>query len=301
MRKERLIKGKVFKNYRTMCKELEIKQTSGRSKKYQIKDLERYCLFHKEGNSIVIDKVYEGPKEKVKRGANNDRYHALLKDIIIGTLINSESNEIECTTMEAFEQFGITNSDYLKTKFDLRKNNNIYIREFYIETYSKFKMALNRALYKLLIEDKITYKKSYKVNIKNGTRFATNYELQMLSSIEHDVMIELGYASTRDFFSTRAWMKYKGEVNARVKETMGLTSYWSVYTIKLKDTTLEVGNVEDLKIELNRRIVEGLVNSAVKRYKKNTLSLGYDENRICSKKEYVLKQKKIIKELISVN
>ena len=51
----------VIKNYKELCRYLEWNTTTGNAKKSQFKDLERYCKYHKEGQKIVVDEVFETP------------------------------------------------------------------------------------------------------------------------------------------------------------------------------------------------------------------------------------------------
>ena len=50
-----------YKNYKELCRAMGWMVASGCSKKSQLKDLERYCKYHKEGQKIVIDEVFETP------------------------------------------------------------------------------------------------------------------------------------------------------------------------------------------------------------------------------------------------
>lgn len=76
MRIENLEVGKVIKNYKELCGLLGIKVTSGKSKKLQLEDLERYCVYHKEGNKFVVDEIYENPLPKLdgRINGNNNVY-----------------------------------------------------------------------------------------------------------------------------------------------------------------------------------------------------------------------------------
>lgn len=63
-----------FKNYKVACEFLEEEVKSGKSKKLQLEDWTRYFDYHKEGNKIIIDNIYETEKDKVdnrKEGNNH--------------------------------------------------------------------------------------------------------------------------------------------------------------------------------------------------------------------------------------
>ena len=59
-----LREGQVFKNYKELCVFLGWEITNGNSKKKQMDTLSTMCKWHKEGNKIVVDEVYE--KQLVK-------------------------------------------------------------------------------------------------------------------------------------------------------------------------------------------------------------------------------------------
>lgn len=56
--------GMIFKNYRDLCKFIGWKICGGSSKMAQLKSLDTICKWHKEGNKIVIDEVFETPVRK---------------------------------------------------------------------------------------------------------------------------------------------------------------------------------------------------------------------------------------------
>ena len=56
-----MLEQKIYKNYKELCGAMGWMVASGCSKKSQFKDLERYCKYHKEGQKIVIDEIFEAP------------------------------------------------------------------------------------------------------------------------------------------------------------------------------------------------------------------------------------------------
>lgn len=56
---ENLNEGQVIKNYKELCLLLNQEIKTSNSKKAQIKEWERYFKFHKEGQKIIIDEIYE--------------------------------------------------------------------------------------------------------------------------------------------------------------------------------------------------------------------------------------------------
>jgi hypothetical protein len=61
----------VVNNYKILCELLDWKVSSNNTKKAQLKELERYVRYHKEGNKYIIDEIFEEPKEKQDNRKNN--------------------------------------------------------------------------------------------------------------------------------------------------------------------------------------------------------------------------------------
>lgn len=58
MKTENLKEDMVIKNYRRLCELLEIEVTGGDSKKSQLKELDMYCSYEKQGNKYIIKEIY---------------------------------------------------------------------------------------------------------------------------------------------------------------------------------------------------------------------------------------------------
>ena len=58
---ENLCEGQVVKNYRVLCEILGQEPKTSNSKKAQLKEWECYFKYHKEGQKIIIDEIYDTP------------------------------------------------------------------------------------------------------------------------------------------------------------------------------------------------------------------------------------------------
>ena len=63
--------GQEFANYRRLCEFLGVEIKCGQSKKSQLKDWARYFCFDRDGNKIIIKKIYNTPKKKIDKGGGN--------------------------------------------------------------------------------------------------------------------------------------------------------------------------------------------------------------------------------------
>ena len=82
--------NQTIKNYKELCKLLNIKQTSGYAKNKQLEELQLYCNYHKDDHKFIIDKVIENPVitlDEILKNKNN-KYITLLADIVLEYLYN---------------------------------------------------------------------------------------------------------------------------------------------------------------------------------------------------------------------
>lgn len=77
MKIENLYEGQIIKNYRELCKILDIKQTTGGAKQNQLKEIERYCNYEKDKNKYIIIKIFDKPKQKEMTHLAKDNYKNL--------------------------------------------------------------------------------------------------------------------------------------------------------------------------------------------------------------------------------
>ena len=63
---ENIKKGMVIKNYKELCKLINIKPTTGEAKQNQLNKLAELVEYHKEGNKIIIDNIKKLTLEESK-------------------------------------------------------------------------------------------------------------------------------------------------------------------------------------------------------------------------------------------
>lgn len=76
MKIENLEKGMVIKNYKELCKMLEIKTTTGEAKQNQLKELAELVEYHKDGNKFVIDNIEKLSDVGYLDDNNNNIYYS---------------------------------------------------------------------------------------------------------------------------------------------------------------------------------------------------------------------------------
>lgn len=135
MKIHKLHAGMIIKNYKELCAILEIKIKSGNSKMIQLKELSRFVQYHKEGFKIIIDKIYNVPKEKIN---NTNHYMAKYNNLLISEndynkigvycIIQDNSIYIGSTIVgfrQRFQEHNKRNDNVLPT-YDMLHNNGYF-------------------------------------------------------------------------------------------------------------------------------------------------------------------------------
>lgn len=158
MKIENLTEGMVIKNYKELCSVLEMRfYTGGNAKASQIKELERYCEFHKEGNKIIIDEIFGEVKEKVdmRKEGNAGIYSEDVQKLILDLLAKQDDERISLSINMLFKELQMVNSNYSVAKNNTLEASKVLkidekvIQDFYGYTQRKLKTIVVTALNKL--------------------------------------------------------------------------------------------------------------------------------------------------------
>ena len=117
MNVERLKEGQEIKNYKVLCELLNEPVKVGKSKQLQLKDFKRYFDFHKEGQKIIIDEIFNEEKEKVdmrgKQDNNTPKYVENIELNIIGELLTKGTDgKYVVGRGVLLRNVGLTNTNY---------------------------------------------------------------------------------------------------------------------------------------------------------------------------------------------
>ena len=139
---QNLKQGQVIKNYKELCKILDIKVGAGNTKLAQLKELERYCKYKKDGNKFVIEEIYNNPLAKVdgrgKSAGSRNNYkgiYAELADKLILDYLNSFNKSVINTTNNVIaEKIGLINHNFRTALYNQEKFYNVVKDKFGINT-----------------------------------------------------------------------------------------------------------------------------------------------------------------------
>jgi len=133
-------------NYKVMCNILEITVSAGDSKKSQLREMDRYFKYHKEGNKFIIDEIYLEPLEKVDARkdtkGNNNVYGKYIEQLVLDLLVQkyqtTKERKIYLSRDKMLRALDMVNDNYSFGKFnrvilsDYINADSDNVKEFYI-------------------------------------------------------------------------------------------------------------------------------------------------------------------------
>ena len=167
MKIENLKEGMVVKNYKELCLLTNMIPCAGNSKKAQLKELERFVKYHKEGNKFAIDEIYDKPLDKMdgrsiikeddkRHEGNGSVYGDNVKRLLLYLMAtSSENDEIVLPISILLNKLSMTNINYSLGRrnqdklSEILNIDEIYINEFYDTTHQNLKRTLENNLNQL--------------------------------------------------------------------------------------------------------------------------------------------------------
>jgi hypothetical protein len=176
-----------------------------------------------------------------------------------------------------------------------------FIYDFYNTTIGSFRSIIETALKNLMDKRIIMYNTIIKVSEqgKYNTRNATERELQLIMSIEKDILDEMGYTHISNVRVSKDWKRFRTKAKQLLNERSDVEYYFTAYDItvnekyikeerkQLMDLVLEEMHRKESKSELNQIIYSNVILNAEKRHEngftsgkkaKTRLNIFYVEN-----------------------
>ena len=275
------LEQKTYKNYKELCVAMDWKIKSGNSKIAQIKELNRYCTYHKDGNSFVIDEVFEESDIKECEDIRN-KYNKYIEKLILHELSkrkpNKEKRTINIAKNTLYKQLYMINQNY-----NLCRNNinsfSRYVKvpttavyDFFNNTSGKLKDNVERTLNKL--QDQCLIKWEYKtaVRLRTGlSRNATDEEINMILEVERSTLFVLGEKCKSDVFKKGKWNDFQKEVEKQLGDTNIMYYFKTFYintTKEFREMLLGDIDLELYRNELNATLYLSSIETAKKKNKK---------------------------------
>lgn len=222
-----------YKNYRLICSAMKWKIQSGKAKQLQLKELERYCEYHKKGNSFIVDKVFETPIPKVdnrkgnsgksegSRGNNTGIYIENVEKILLnhfsyvysknyGDPYYSNNNELGkvCGFINSnFKVANVNRGAYTEIAKEKGVVNELACKHILDLTKDSFKGVIERTLSKLQKQGYLSYTIGYTIissdtNVREYCRMANKKELEIIEETERDILDTLEIKEKKHIFAS---------------------------------------------------------------------------------------------------
>jgi hypothetical protein len=277
----KLFKGQIIKNYKELCKLLDENVKGGASKRAQLKELECYSRFHKEGNKFIIDEIYDTPKKKVdgrgdsNKDGKNSKYIDEIKDILVDYIFNnrSEVGKVILSFPQLISVLGLVNNTYNVGNYRKKELADIFkielhaIYYFYNNTRNEFKNIIERALNILqkrsviIFNRRLMIAEEIKVDEKTNIikREATVDETNMILSAQNMTLEYMGLEDLQALFLAGS-SKYKEFMELVLKEfPESWKYYYTAYELITGDYAIKSEyNTLQRRRELNDKSIERL-------------------------------------------
>lgn len=243
MKIENLIVGQEIKNYKTLCNILEIEpKISGKSRKLQEQEIQRYIKYHLEGRKYKIDQIYSKELKKVdnRSKGNNIKYADDLEYLILNLLDKfniSKHERVGFSKNLLFSHCGLINENYRVIKGNTLKFSQLVdmpvqtINECFDYTNNRMLKTLQSALNRMQRQALITWGNGYNMVLldelaKPYLKVASLEDEKIIMSIERNIMLEMGYSNKRLIFMAGQWNSFKKQATDQLKEYYPRLSYY---------------------------------------------------------------------------
>jgi hypothetical protein len=246
--------GKTFKNYKALCKELSIEVKKGNSKLAQLRELSTFCNFTKSGHQIIINEIYDTPKEKIdnrgkSEGTDKSRnIYSNLVQLMITDQLALYKGHISISRNRLMKEIGMINDNYSTCGEHVKKLSKYLnwmdektIYDFFNINNSSFKGVIETALDKLMDKRVLIYHTVYKVSVKDEylNRNADSDEENIILKCEKEAFEGMGYKTIGSVRISKDWKKFKRKVKQLLNERSDINYYYSAYDININDDYIQ--------------------------------------------------------------
>lgn len=318
MNVENLSEGLIVKNYKELCGLLGEKVKTGESKMTQLRKLNDYIDYQKDGNKFIITKIYSEDEiiiNEVKKGRKSI-YSDMIEVLMMDTLASKDSHLI-ISKSSLIKDMGLVNGNYKKgyknqelmaTKFDMTVD---YVNEFYKLNDSNLNNVINSALNSLSKKRLIDFKIETMVKVKNeiNHRIINPMERDLILKIDKLCMEKFKIKSLSDVnklnhFSNHSELRKYRE---KLMSDTDIEFHYKVYDIVINHDFIEddkvdltnhilseIERVNELE-KLNSTFKNSIISNAEKRHNNNGNKIS-----IRGASDYVSHFKTLVNELIDL-
>lgn len=238
--------GQIFMNYKKLCSYLEEPVKSGKSKQLQLADWERYFSYHKIGNKIMVDKVYDEPLQKNERTSNNNKNIRPMIDYLLVFLEEDHLYWYHSFTTWYCDNLRLLNKDMCNAPYNKKMEVETFCKEKSIKdtkvlceyvsaTKAILKNIFLKALEHMKKKNLVEYSNGYIFTYALGKKSYGHFETDKLNDIILENETNICNAMNEEFNLSK---KLKGRQNLLV-----------------------IYGDEDLQVEFTERKVDMIMNS----------------------------------------
>lgn len=295
MKVENLKTGQVLKNYKELCDVLDIKVASGKQKQLQLKELERFIIYHKEGNKIFIDEIRSKELKKVdnRSQGNNIKYADDIEYLILELLNRFEikgNERVGFSKNFLFSQCGLVNDNYRTIKGNTLKFSQMIdmpvqtISECFDYTNNRMLKTLQSTLNRMSRQSLITWSNGYNMVLVDDKgeeylEIASTENEKEIMKVERSIMLQMGYTNKRLIFMGGQWNYFKEEATKQLKENYpDLRYYYDNISFNYNNKDIakalneyEILDKQQVKQNINNKFsksLDGTIDRRHKKYKK---------------------------------
>ena len=275
--------GMIIKNYKELCKLLNLNITTGKSKILQLKEIDRYMDLLKDKNSYIVLEIYDKP---IPSNVSS-KYTHLIQNILLYYLSKQDNTVIYLNKNDFIRILGLANNKYIEYKYkqkELTKLNvdDFNIAEFYKRCDAKILSILESSLKSLKKRLLIDYSDAYKIYYldSNGNykyRVADTEEHQYILGVKKNALDSLGLKSEYQIYLNNSLKeKYYKIINTTVEEDRCWEGVFQCYELIYNQRHV-IKELENERFLLNGEVKKAIDAQAVKRYYNNDLPENYLE------------------------
>ena len=248
----------VYKNWKELCNIIGWDATKGGNyKQSRLKELDTLCNYHKEGNKIVIDEIFEVAKEKVDKRANNgNNGHSTSKYTMIDTLIHNQLYGYDriLTKNQILQIIGISID---KDNITKECNVNEYTINDFMEVYNSIVNKLIDTSLDRMNKNKII--EYSKVIVTDNVINVFVDDDKIIDSIESEVIQEMNIKNVYTLSDNRKKSFYNKCDKKAIEQGICKDYYYKAYELK------KIDDIEDYngnaRQELLKQICKSIKNS----------------------------------------
>lgn len=300
-----LICGQIFKNYKSICEWIGVKPATGNTKIAHMKEFDRYCKYHKEGNKFIVDEVYATPLDRVdnrdKNGSDgNSKYYDDIEKVLLYLLQKENKQTIICSVGRALEIVNMINKNYRVARANVKISSEIIgvqessMNNMFNRYHSGLCSIFENALNKMAGQSLIYYNRCIMVSKKEVitklnklgeialdednkpiiTTTETHYianddEVSLILKAEEDVLFEMGLKDKQQVVLSGSWNTFSRKVNKILSKDGNINYYYDAYKIICNDRGLKRKiksyQYDESRFSLNDSIIEKLNLSVEKK------------------------------------